>query len=87
MLKVVLTEQAQQELEDLGRVIHFRVLGIVARLGNWPLVSGAKPLRHGLAGRCRVRTGDYRVQSASKGRRSSWKRSAIETVFTRHEPW
>jgi mRNA-degrading endonuclease RelE of RelBE toxin-antitoxin system len=31
-------------------------------LGGWPEVSGAKPLSGKLAGRYRVRTGDYRVQ-------------------------
>ena len=34
----------------------------VERLSRWPVVSGVKPLRHGLAGQYRVRTGDYRVQ-------------------------
>ena len=42
--------------------MHARVLGILARLQKWPDVSGAKPLRGDLAGRYRVRTGDYRVQ-------------------------
>jgi mRNA-degrading endonuclease RelE of RelBE toxin-antitoxin system len=35
---------------------------IIARLEQWPNVSGAKPLRGNLAGRFRIRTGDYRLQ-------------------------
>jgi mRNA-degrading endonuclease RelE of RelBE toxin-antitoxin system len=62
MAKVVLTPQAQRELDELERSIHFRILGVLERLARWPNVSGVKPLRHGLAGRFRVRTGDYRVQ-------------------------
>ena len=30
-------------------------------------MSGAKPLRHGLAGRYRIRTGDYRIQFYVRG--------------------
>lgn len=36
--------------------------GILDRLRRWPEVSGAKPLSGALAGRWRIRTGDYRVQ-------------------------
>jgi mRNA interferase RelE/StbE len=68
MSKVVLSEQARRELDELGRSIHVRVLNILARLENWPQVSGAKPLRHGLAGRYRIRTGDYRVQFRIEGK-------------------
>ncbi|MGD0542534.1 MAG: type II toxin-antitoxin system RelE/ParE family toxin [Tepidisphaeraceae bacterium] len=59
---VVLTAQARRELNNLGRKAHYFVTGVLARLERWPEVSGAKPLRHGLAGRYRIRTGDYRVQ-------------------------
>lgn len=62
MVKVVLTPQAQREMNELGRKIHYRVAEVLIRLEQWPAVSGAKPLRHGLAGRFRIRTGDYRVQ-------------------------
>jgi mRNA-degrading endonuclease RelE of RelBE toxin-antitoxin system len=34
----------------------------VVRLEQWPDVSGVKPLTGDLAGRYRLRTGDYRVQ-------------------------
>jgi len=62
MANVILTEQAQREFDDLGRTIHIRVLDILERLEKWPNLSGAKPLRGRLAGRFRIRTGDYRVQ-------------------------
>jgi len=62
MARVVLTAQAQRELNELGRKIHYRITGVLLRLEGWPAVSGAKPLRHGLAGRFRIRTGDYRIQ-------------------------
>jgi mRNA-degrading endonuclease RelE of RelBE toxin-antitoxin system len=67
MVSVVLTASAQRELDALPRDIHYRVAGILVRLTRWPDVSGAKPLRHGLAGRFRIRTGDYRVQFRLQG--------------------
>jgi mRNA-degrading endonuclease RelE of RelBE toxin-antitoxin system len=36
-------------------------------LEDWPEVSGAKPLTGNLAGKYRVRTGDYRIQSGVEG--------------------
>jgi mRNA-degrading endonuclease RelE of RelBE toxin-antitoxin system len=62
MAKVLLTPHAQRDLNELGRKIHYRVTEVLVRLEKWPAVSGAKPLRHGLAGQFRIRTGDYRVQ-------------------------
>ncbi len=35
---------------------------LLERLEKWPDVSGAKPLRGNLAGRYRLRTGDFRMQ-------------------------
>jgi mRNA-degrading endonuclease RelE of RelBE toxin-antitoxin system len=61
-MPVELTVQAARDLDDLPTTIHARVRNILIRLGNWPAVSGAKALRGGLAGRYRIRTGDYRVQ-------------------------
>ena len=61
-MHVELTPQAAAELERLPGAIHARVLNVLVRLRNWPDVSGAKPLRKNLAGRYRIRTGDYRVQ-------------------------
>ena len=62
MATVTLTEDAVDQLEELPVVIHRRVLKLIERLENWPGVSGAKPLRGDLAGLCRLRTGDYRLQ-------------------------
>lgn len=62
MAKVTLTRQAVIELEDLPLTIHSRVLSLLERLEKWPAVSGAKPLSGPLAGRYRLRTGDYRLQ-------------------------
>jgi mRNA-degrading endonuclease RelE of RelBE toxin-antitoxin system len=60
--KVYVTDEATTGAARLPRPIQLRVLRIIDRLQRWPAVSGAKPLRHGLAGRYRIRTGDYRVQ-------------------------
>lgn len=38
------------------------MLRLLVRLEQWPNVSGAKRLTGELAGRYRLRTGDYRVQ-------------------------
>jgi hypothetical protein len=43
------------------------VLTLLERLENWPAVSGAKPLTGPMAGRYRLRTGDYRVQFRVEG--------------------
>lgn len=40
---------------------------MIERLENWPAVSGAKPFTGRLAGRYRLRTGDYRVQFRVSG--------------------
>lgn len=61
-MDVQLTADAAMELQELPAAIQARVASVLRRLRNWPAVSGAKPLRHGLAGRFRIRTGDYRVQ-------------------------
>jgi mRNA-degrading endonuclease RelE of RelBE toxin-antitoxin system len=67
MADVLLMAEAQRELDALPAVVHRRVLSVLERLGNWPHVSGAKPLRGNLAGHLRVRTGDYRVQFHLRG--------------------
>jgi len=54
--------EAFRQIERLPVSIHRRVLSVLERLEKWPRVSGAKPLRGDLAGRYRIRTGDYRVQ-------------------------
>jgi len=67
MAKVKLTAEAAEGLEDLPLVIHARVLALLERLQRWPAVSGAKPLSGNLAGRYRLRTGDYRLQFRVEG--------------------
>jgi mRNA-degrading endonuclease RelE of RelBE toxin-antitoxin system len=62
MATVVLTPAAVDGLEQLNNPIHSRVLKLLAKLEQWPGVSGAKPLGGKLAGRYRLRTGDYRLQ-------------------------
>ena len=62
MAQVALTPEAAGELDALANPIHGRVLRLLIRLEQWPEVSGAKPLSGTLAGRYRLRTGDYRVQ-------------------------
>lgn len=62
MAVVTLTPEAAEHLEALNNPIHGRVLKLLIRLEQWPRVSGAKPLSGELAGRFRLRTGDYRVQ-------------------------
>ena len=62
MATVVLTPEATIGLEELNNPIHGRVLQLLVKLEQWPSVSGAKPLRGELAGRYRLRTGDYRIQ-------------------------
>lgn len=61
-MPVVISAESAAQLERLPLTIRARVLAIVQRLARWPEVSGAKPLRGGLAGHYRIRTGDYRVQ-------------------------
>ncbi len=67
MAKVVYEPRARREYDGLPGRIKARVLGIAERLASWPAVSGARPLTGRLAGRYRVRTGDYRVQFRVEG--------------------
>ena len=68
MAKVMITKGAAEDLEELPLVIHGRVLVLLERLEQWPDVSGAKPLTGNLAGRYRLRTGDWRLQFRVEGR-------------------
>ncbi len=67
MINVLLSPQAQRQVDRLPRAIRARMYQLVKRLGQWPEVSGAKPLRGRLAGRFRLRTGDYRLQFRVEG--------------------
>ena len=61
-MEVLLTIEARKVMNDLTLVVLRRFNEVLARLHAWPQVSGAKPLSGKLAGRWRIRTGDYRVQ-------------------------
>ena len=61
-MDVRLTDSSRQAMMDLDEPMLTRVTRILERLGDWPVVSGAKPLTGPLAGHFRIRTGDYRVQ-------------------------
>jgi mRNA-degrading endonuclease RelE of RelBE toxin-antitoxin system len=67
MARVTITPAAARALDEVPLPIKGRVLAIMERLERWPAVSGAKPLRGLLAGRYRIRTGDYRVQFHVRG--------------------
>jgi mRNA-degrading endonuclease RelE of RelBE toxin-antitoxin system len=62
MAAVLLTPDAQRQFDALPTAVRARIDALFRRLRRWPDVSGAKPLRGGLANRRRMRTGDYRVQ-------------------------
>jgi mRNA-degrading endonuclease RelE of RelBE toxin-antitoxin system len=62
MPKVEVSREAEDQVAALPKAIRLRLFELVGRLEKWPAVSGAKPLRGNLAGRFRMRTGDYRVQ-------------------------
>ena len=59
---VRLTATARKQLEQLPKSVRARMYDLLERLEKWPNVSGAKPLRGNLAGRYRLRTGDFRMQ-------------------------
>ena len=62
MTNVLLSPEVQRQVDRLPKVIRVRVWQLIRRLRLWPEISGAKPLRGNLAGRYRLRTGDYRLQ-------------------------
>jgi len=66
-MRIKILPDAYGQIIELPVPIHRRVLGILERLEHWPAASGAKPLSGPLAGRYRIRTGDYRVQFRVEG--------------------
>jgi mRNA interferase RelE/StbE len=84
MFKITVTPEAREQLLNLPIAIRARVACILERLEQWPAVSGAKPLRHGLKGNFRIRTGDYRVLFAVNPAASTisvWKISDRKDVY------
>ena len=61
-MPVKIHPEALKSANELPRKIRVRVFALISRLDKWPAVSGAKPLRGDMAGKYRLRTGDYRVQ-------------------------
>jgi mRNA-degrading endonuclease RelE of RelBE toxin-antitoxin system len=62
MATVVLTSDAVRDIAELPAPIIARMERLVERLRHWPNVSGVKALGGDLAGKYRLRTGDYRLQ-------------------------
>jgi mRNA-degrading endonuclease RelE of RelBE toxin-antitoxin system len=62
MVSVTLTREARKRLSELPRLIAVRMEKLLVRLAQWPNVSGVKRLGGDLTGKCRLRTGDYRLQ-------------------------
>lgn len=69
MATVTIPPEAGRQFDALPKPMQQRVALLLERLRNWPDVSGAKPLRGKLAGRYRIRTGDYRLQFQVVGER------------------
>lgn len=61
MAKIRFAPESDIRLDELPRDIRWRMHKVFDRLEKWPAVSGLKPLRHGLKGHWRLRTGDFRV--------------------------
>lgn len=60
-MQVEIAPRAQAEFEELPATVKERVVGVFARLAQWPQVSGVKGLTGNWAGHARIRVGDYRV--------------------------
>jgi mRNA-degrading endonuclease RelE of RelBE toxin-antitoxin system len=67
MANVLVESHAQEQFRRLPQTIARRVWRLYERLKHWPVVSGAKALSGNLAGKFRLRTGDYRVQFRIEG--------------------
>lgn len=81
---VTITPSAKREFLAVPLVIRNRIIEVFERLGNWPAISGAKPLRGDLHGSYRIRTGDYRIvfTVAADGRKVTvWKIGNRGTVY------
>ena len=68
MASVLVSPRVQRQVDRRPKVVRARVWQLIQRLGKWPEISGAKPLHGNLAGRYRLRTGDYRLQFRIEGR-------------------
>jgi mRNA-degrading endonuclease RelE of RelBE toxin-antitoxin system len=66
---VEIEPEAAKQIDKLAKAVKLAIYGVLLRLEKWPDVSGAKPLKHGLKGQYRIRTGHYRVQFRVEGSR------------------
>jgi mRNA-degrading endonuclease RelE of RelBE toxin-antitoxin system len=64
MATVVVPPEVAADIRSLPLGIQARMERLVGRLAAWPQVSGVKRLTGNLAGKYRLRTGDYRLQFA-----------------------
>ncbi|HUG91913.1 MAG TPA: hypothetical protein VML55_13830 [Planctomycetaceae bacterium] len=62
MVTVEISPVAAEQIERLPTPIVARIRRLIGRLRQWPNVSGVKHLKGELAGKHRLRTGDYRLQ-------------------------
>jgi mRNA-degrading endonuclease RelE of RelBE toxin-antitoxin system len=62
MVTIVVPPEVLRAIDNLPTPIVARMRKLVQRLRQWPLVSGVKHLKGDLAGKHRLRTGDYRLQ-------------------------
>jgi mRNA-degrading endonuclease RelE of RelBE toxin-antitoxin system len=60
-MRVVLAEDALDDVRALPVTMRARLDGVITRLEAWPNVSGAKALRKEWKGHYRIRMGDWRV--------------------------
>ena len=67
MVEVFLSPEAQRQVDRLPKTVRARMYDLLERLRRWPELSGAKPLSGRLAGKFRLRTGDYRLRFPVEG--------------------
>ncbi|MCL2726500.1 MAG: type II toxin-antitoxin system RelE/ParE family toxin [Polyangiaceae bacterium] len=68
MVAVVITESAKKDVRKLPAAVKARVAEAITELASYPQVAGIKALKGALAGKLRVRVGDYRIVfTVSKG--------------------
>lgn len=60
MAKVILNADAARGFSEAPTGMIRRLNDVLERLGHWPEISGAKPLRGNLKGCFRLRCGDWR---------------------------
>jgi mRNA-degrading endonuclease RelE of RelBE toxin-antitoxin system len=77
MATVIVPAQVAAEIRRLPLGIQARMDRLVGRLANWPQVSGVKRLTGSLAGKYRLRTGDYRLQFEVSSRKRTTKETKI----------